>query len=111
MIRFIQSTALIGILSIGLSVGMSGCIYRMPIQQGNFLEDKEINQITVGMTRTQVRYLLGTPMVADPFENSRWDYVFTLKKGNKEIISRRHFIVYFDGDKVVKLEHPSSVKS
>jgi outer membrane protein assembly factor BamE len=107
MIRFIRATALISVISIGLGA----CIYRMPIQQGNFLEDREIKQITVGMTRTQVRYLLGTPMVADPFENSRWDYVYTLKKGSVDIIKRRHFIVYFEGDKVVKLEQPSSEKT
>lgn len=88
---------------------VSGCLYRMPVQQGNFLEDKELNQIQVGMTRTQVRYLLGTPMVADPFTNSRWDYVYTLKaRGVSEEQSRRHFIVHFDGDKVVKIERSDS---
>lgn len=94
-----------------LALTASGCIYRMPVQQGNFLEDKEINQITLGMTRTQVRYLLGTPMVADPFENSRWDYVYTLKQGNVSKAQRRHFIVYFDDDKVVKLEQPTDPAS
>jgi len=86
-----------------LTVG--GCIYRMPVQQGNFLEDKEINQITVGMTRTQVRYLLGTPMVADPFQNARWDYVYTLKQGSVSKAQRRHFVVFFENDKVARLEH------
>jgi outer membrane protein assembly factor BamE len=86
----------------------SGCLYRLPIQQGNFLEDKEINQITLGMTRTQVRYLLGTPMVADPFENSRWDYVYTLTQGRIARAERRHFIVFFADDKVVKLERPTA---
>ena len=85
----------------------AGCIYRMPIQQGNFLEDKELNQIQIGMTRTQVKYLLGTPMVADPFENTRWDYVFTLKQGSITKANRRHFIVYFADDKVVKIERPT----
>jgi outer membrane protein assembly factor BamE len=94
-----------------LTLTAGGCIYRMPVQQGNFLEDKEINQITVGMTRTQVRYLLGTPMVADPFENSRWDYVYTLKQGAISKAQRRHFIVYFEGDKVVKLEQPTDPAS
>jgi outer membrane protein assembly factor BamE len=83
----------------------------MPIQQGNFLEDREVNQITLGMTRTQVRYLLGTPMVADPFTNSRWDYVYTFKQGRISRAERRHFIVHFDGDKVVKLEHPDKSDS
>jgi outer membrane protein assembly factor BamE len=84
-----------------------GCIYRLPIQQGNFLEDKELSQVQVGMTRTQVRYLLGTPMVADPFENTRWDYVYTFKQGSVSRASRRHFVVHFEGDKVVKLERPT----
>jgi outer membrane protein assembly factor BamE len=85
----------------------SGCIYRLPIQQGNFLEDRELNQVQVGMTRTQVKYLLGTPMVADPFENSRWDYVYTLTQGGVSKANRRHFIVHFDGDKVAKIERPA----
>jgi len=86
-------------------LAVSGCLYRMPVQQGNFLEEKELNQVQIGMTRTQVRYLLGTPMVADPFTDSRWVYVYTLKARRiTEEQSRRHFIVYFDGEKVVKLE-------
>ena len=92
---------------LGLIVVLGGCIYRMPIQQGNFLEDKELNQVQVGMTRTQVKYLLGTPMVADPFENTRWDYVYTLKQGAISKAKRRHFIVYFADDKVVKIERPT----
>ena len=95
-----------GIALIGLAI-LSGCIYRLPIQQGNFLEDVELDKVTVGMTRTQVRYLLGTPMVADPFENSRWDYVYTLKVGSVSKADRRHFIVYFADDKVVKIERPT----
>jgi outer membrane protein assembly factor BamE len=84
----------------------SGCIYRIPVQQGNFLEDKELDQVKLGMTRTQVRYLLGTPMVADPFEKNRWDYVFTFKQGAVTRAQRRHLVVYFADDKVVKIERP-----
>ncbi len=89
----------------------SGCIYRMPVQQGNFLEEKELKQVQIGMTRTQVRYLLGTPMVADPFQNSRWDYVFTLKQGSISKAQRRHFVVHFADDKVVKLERPTDAST
>ncbi|HTE42240.1 MAG TPA: outer membrane protein assembly factor BamE [Steroidobacteraceae bacterium] len=100
----IRALTLRAALLVLLAAFASGCIYRLPIQQGNFLEDKELDKITVGMTRTQVRYLLGTPMVADPFETSRWDYVYTFKIGNVAKENRRHFIVHFEDDKVVKIE-------
>jgi outer membrane protein assembly factor BamE len=100
----------IGLIATALGIA-SGCIYRMPVQQGNFLKDKELDQVQVGMTRTQVRYLLGTPMVADPFENTRWDYVYTYKQGVINKALRRHFIVHFEGDKVVKIEKPTESAS
>lgn len=91
------------LLAFGLAF-LCGCVYRIPIQQGNFLEKKDLDQINVGMTRSQVRYLLGTPMVADPFNDSRWDYIYYLKRGRIGEPKRRHFIVYFEGDKVAKVE-------
>jgi outer membrane protein assembly factor BamE len=107
--KFLRTTLLVAVAA--APIAFSGCIYRMPVQQGNFLEDKELNQVQIGMTRTQVRYLLGTPMVADPFENSRWDYVYTLKQGVISKARRRHFIVHFADDKVVKFERPSDPAS
>jgi outer membrane protein assembly factor BamE len=87
---------------------LAGCVHRIDIQQGNFLDTEDIDRIAVGMTRVQVRALLGTPMVADPFQGSRWDYVYYLKKGRWQKPQQRHFIVYFDGaDKVAKIERPA----
>jgi outer membrane protein assembly factor BamE len=82
----------------------AGCVYRPDIQQGNFLEVKDVDQVTTGMTRSQVRYLLGTPMISDPFEAERWDYIYTLKKGRKRKLDRSHFVVYFAEDKVTRVE-------
>lgn len=81
-------------------LGTAGCVYRMTIQQGNFLEGRTVDKLQVGMTRTQVRYLLGTPMVPTAFDNSRWDYLYYLKKGHSRKIDRRHLIVFFNGNKV-----------
>jgi outer membrane protein assembly factor BamE len=78
--------------------------YRINIQQGNYLEEDEVEQITPGMTRSQVRFLLGTPMVADLFNPERWDYVYYLKLGRSREVFRRHFVVYFEGDEVVRVE-------
>jgi len=83
----------------------TGCIYRMTIQQGNFLEDRSINQLQVGMTRSQVRYLLGTPMVPDAFDKDRWDYLYYLKIGRLRRPLERHLIVYFQDDKVSKFDN------
>jgi outer membrane protein assembly factor BamE len=86
---------------------LAACVHRIDIQQGNFLDSEDIDRISVGMTRVQVRALLGTPMVADPFQNSRWDYVYYLKKGRLRKPTQRHFIVHFGGDdKVEKIDRP-----
>ncbi len=82
----------------------SGCVYRMSIQQGNFLEARTVNQLQVGMTRSQVRYLLGTPMVPDAFDKERWDYLYYFKKGRLRKPEERHLIVFFHEDKVEKFE-------
>jgi outer membrane protein assembly factor BamE len=82
----------------------SGCVYRMNIQQGNFLEARIVNQLQVGMTRSQVRYLLGTPMVPDAFDKERWDYLYFFKKGRWRKSEERHLIVFFKEDKVEKFE-------
>jgi outer membrane protein assembly factor BamE len=83
---------------------LGGCVYRIDIQQGNFLEPKDIDRVTVGMTRIQVRALLGTPMVADPFEGWRWDYVYYLKRGRWKEPQQRHFIVFFEDEKVIRVD-------
>ena len=87
-----------------LAATLAGCVYRMNIQQGNFLESKTIDQLQTGMTRSQVRYLLGTPMVPDAFDNSRWDYVYYLKKGRLKAPVQRHLIVRFADDKVAQID-------
>ncbi|HEY0681434.1 MAG TPA: outer membrane protein assembly factor BamE [Steroidobacter sp.] len=95
--------SLIAVL-LGLA-GLTGCVHRIDIQQGNFLDAEDIDRVAVGMTRVQVRSLLGTPMVADPFVNTRWDYVYYLKRGRWTEPRKRHFIVYFDAtDKVERID-------
>lgn len=79
---------------------MSGCVYRMNIQQGNYLEGRTVDQLQVGMTRSQVRYLLGTPMVPDAFDKERWDYLYYFKKGRLRRVQERHLVVWFKDEKV-----------
>lgn len=83
---------------------LAGCVYRIDIQQGNLVDQEDIDQVEVGMSRSAVQFLLGTPMVADSFHQERWDYPYYLKRGRSRDIERRWFIVYFEGDQVVRLE-------
>jgi outer membrane protein assembly factor BamE len=87
-----------------LAMLVCGCVYRQDIQQGNYLEGKTVDQLAVGMTRTQVRYLLGTPMVPDLFDKDRWDYLYYFQRGRLRRPDQRHVIVYFKDDKVTSFE-------
>jgi outer membrane protein assembly factor BamE len=85
---------------------LSACVYRLDIQQGNLLDVEQVDQLEVGMTRSQVRFLLGTPMVIDSFDADRWDYVYSLRRGHSRQVTRRHLVVWFEGDKVARIEEP-----
>jgi outer membrane protein assembly factor BamE len=99
------------VLGSALTLMASGCVYRINIQQGNFLNQTAVDNVKEGMTRSQVRYLLGTPMVADSFNKERWDYIYYLKKGRTRHVDSRRVTVYFDGDKVARLDKPSDAEA
>lgn len=81
----------------------AGCVYQASLSQGNLLDQEDIDQVTVGMTRGQVRFLLGTPMIDDPFHKDRWDYVYFLRIGREKASFKRWISVYFDGDNVTEI--------
>jgi outer membrane protein assembly factor BamE len=99
------------ILGSAVSLTATGCVYRINIQQGNFLNQGAVDTVKEGMTRSQVRYLLGTPMVADSFNKERWDYIYYLKKGRTRHVDSRRVTVYFDGDKVARLDKPTDAEA
>lgn len=73
--------------------------YRIDIQQGNFLSQEMVSQLKKGMTREQVRFVLGTPLVADIFHANRWDYVFYRELGDGRT-ERRNLSVFFVEDRL-----------
>ena len=91
-----------------VAAAMAGCVHRPYIQQGNYLETSDVDQVTTGMTRSQVRYVLGTPMISDPFTAQRWDYIYTLQRGRNRKVDRAHFVVYFEEEKVSRVERLDS---
>lgn len=88
-----------------LVVAGSGCVYRVAVQQGNFLDPKQVAQLQTGMTRSQVRFLLGTPMLPAAFDSDRWDYVYYLKLGRRGQPVQQRLTVYFEDDRVARFEN------
>lgn len=100
---------IIAAVSAGLLL-TAGCVYRIDVQQGNLLEETDIAAVKPGMTRSQVRFLLGTPMVEDSFHQDRWDYMFYFRQGRSRRAERRWIIVHFDGDRVREVERDVPVE-
>ena len=102
----IKTTSARVLLACCALLGMSACIYRMPIQQGNFLEKKQVDQLEPGMTRSQVMFLLGTPMVPNGFDQDRWDYYYYAKFSKRYAADTLRLTVYFKDDKVDHVDKP-----
>lgn len=88
---------------------LAGCglieVDRLDVDQGNRLEAREIRTLEVGMTRTQVSELLGTPVLKNPFHQDRWDYVYyDTEAGTGIRESPRRLTVYFSGNTVTRIE-------
>lgn len=76
----------------------------MAIQQGNYLDPEQISQLETGMTRSQVMFLLGTPMVPTAFDNDRWDYYYFLKYKRLAKPLNSRLTVFFENDKVSRID-------
>ncbi len=74
--------------------------YRITVVQGNFVSSEAAAQLKAGMTRAQVRAVLGTPLLADIFHANRWDYLFYFRRGETQVVRQRHLTIYFEQDQV-----------
>ncbi len=86
-------------------VALSGaCVHRMEIQQGNFVSQEAASQLKLGMTKDQVRFVLGTPLLADIFHADRWDYVYWRRRENSREVEERRFALFFRDGALVQIE-------
>ena len=92
-------------LMAALLLVLSACIkpYQPNIQQGNILNNSNLSEIRYGMSKQEVLFILGTPMVIDPFNESRWDYFYSKTNPRKNQTVKRLITAEFDGDKLVQL--------
>ena len=84
--------------------------YRIDIVQGNAVTKEQLALVRPGLTKLQVRDVLGTPLLTDPFHADRWDYLFTLRRPGAEL-QRRSIVVFFDGDTVKSVQAPKDLPS
>lgn len=77
-------------------------VYRIDIDQGNIITQEMVDQLKPGLTRDQVKYVMGSPLVVDPFHPDRWDYVYTLRKGDGSR-KREQLSVFFKDDILISL--------
>ncbi len=99
-------------LSLLLPLLLSACMlvpHKIEMQQGNFVDQETVAKLKVGMTRSQVRFLLGTPLVTDVFHPQRWDYVYLTGKAG-DVRLRGRVAVIFEGDKLVRVDTGSEDK-
>jgi outer membrane protein assembly factor BamE len=79
-------------------------VYRMEIQQGNYVTQEMVSKLQAGMTRDQVRFVLGTPLLVDIFHDNRWDYVYRRQRSGSREVEERRLSVFFDNDRLVRIE-------
>ncbi len=90
------------IIALGVLLGACSLVYKLPTRQGNVIEQKQLDQLELGMTPQQVRFLLGTPLAASPFVKDRWDYVGYYKSPRgKE--SSRIVNLYFENGALTRM--------
>jgi len=85
---------------------LNGCFrpYKIDIQQGNFVTAQQLKQLKSGMTKREVRYVLGTPMIADPFHENRWDYYYYLRSNKSKTPEHRRITIVFNNDALQEIQ-------
>lgn len=96
-----QTRLILPVAALAVSLTLAaGCVYEPPVTQGNYLKKSDLEQLKVGMTPQQVRYLFGQPMLPDPFESNVWRYVYYYKAGAQNPVHIYRLTVYFSDGKV-----------
>jgi outer membrane protein assembly factor BamE len=101
--RALVCAASIALMLGGCSWFSSVAVYKLDINQGNYITSDQVEKLRVGQTPQQVRQVLGTPLLVDPFHPSRWDYVYSFARQGS-VLEQRQFTLYFVNDKLARWE-------
>jgi len=94
------------IILIACSLSLSACIrpFQPDVQQGNIINNSDLREIRYGMSKQEVLFILGTPMVIDPFNEQRWDYFYSNRNQRKKETDQRLITAIFNGDELIELK-------
>jgi outer membrane protein assembly factor BamE len=84
-------------------------VHRLDLQQGNTIKLEQLESLEIGMTRTEVRKIMGSPMLSDPFHNQRWDYIYRFIP-SKGFERKSLLTLYFEDDVLVKIDDSQYVE-
>ena len=96
-------TALLSFLLLTSCSYLPHVIYRIDVQQGNVVTDEMLEKLKPGMTRSQVLFVLGSPLIIDAFRDNRWDYVYVFREKG-DLTEQKRLTLFFDNDTLVNIE-------
>ncbi len=98
-------------LAVVLATSLTACsnfrfpgVYKVGIQQGHIITQEMVEQLRLGMSKRQVRFVLGNTLIPDTFNDDRWDYPYSVRRGSQGEITQYVYTVHFENDKLVKTE-------
>jgi len=89
---------------------LAGCsflpnvLYKINVQQGNVVTQEMVNKLKPGMTKSQVRFVMGSPMIVDAFRDNRWDYVY-VQREKGELVEQMRLTIFFENDQLTHIEN------
>lgn len=83
---------------------MPHIIYKIDVQQGNVVTDEMLEKLKPGMAKSQVLFVLGSPLIVDAFRDNRWDYVYVSREKD-DLVEQKRLTLFFDNDTLINIEN------
>ena len=79
-------------------------VHKVNVQQGNIVDQAQVNKLRPGMDKNQVNFIMGTPSIVDTFHNDRWEYIYTMYEGNKDKFKQKRISLFFEDQKLARIQ-------